>query len=66
MSTLATPCPHCQRDLATHQRGKHCSPENSTTCTWIRCSCKAVVDPKRGLHIHEDDTVAGRCTGSAA
>ena len=62
MSALATPCPHCQRDLAENQRGKHCT---SKTCTWLNCSCGATVDPRRGLHLHPSDPIGG-CTGAAA
>lgn len=52
MSTsVATPCPHCKRDLAANQRGKHC---DSRTCTWLKCSCGAAVDAKRGFATHRE------------
>lgn len=49
-----TACPHCHRDLATNQRGKHCG-DTSPTCTWLKCSCGAVIDTRHGAHLHSKD-----------
>lgn len=48
---MSANCPHCARDLAKNQAGKHCRPTDSTTCTWLNCRCGSVVDVKTGNHI---------------
>ena len=45
---MSANCPHCARDLAKNQAGKHCRPTDSTTCTWLNCRCGSVVDVKTG------------------
>lgn len=52
-----TACPHCERDLAANQRGKHCPSPN---CTWLKCSCGSV-NAGNGNHIHEKHKPGDKC-----